>query len=257
MTEITSALEFLRSQAVAAKSPFFAATDQVPNAVWLCRDGISERIERDPPPRGHRVDTLESLVDSVKHYHDPGATSLWCSFAEIVAVLDDGEYRASRITFDLKPSEVLGEIEKHAGVSMDHSSLLRLLRFSLAGCYEDYPDLLPALRQVKVSRSQSSDSRLEHGDEQLGREIAAKITCAQALPDAVILEVPIFANGALLDSTQSIECGIDIDPFAGTFRLLPAPDAIEQAKQAAVRAIFDVLSRELADLKVPIFLGKP
>jgi hypothetical protein len=60
-----------------------------------------------------------------------------------------------------------------------------------------------------------------------------------------------------LDSTQSIECGIDIDPFAGTFRLLPAPDAIEQAKQAAVRAIFDVLSRELADLKVPIFLGKP
>ena len=86
---------------------------------------------------------------------------------------------------------------------------------------------------------------------------AQQITGTDALPEYVILEVPVFTNPALAQLFP-VECALEPDAGTQTFKLIPLPNEIERAIGDGERMIAQMLAASMGEAGMAnVHYGKP
>lgn len=252
--DLTEALKFIT--ALASRSESLRPIPVDDPAVARFYDG--KAIIDVPKRRAQRKHAVRTLADFVSYIEEGrGATSpvVWFDSRGVVGVLDDGDYGLDSVIMLLAPSTLfqrLAGLEK-SSTFYDQKAFVRLLKIDLAGTLD--PNVLAnRVRSIRFENGTVTKGVVQKQRESLGREIVSSVTGEQEIPEEVTLTVEVFSNPDI-DFEASVKCAVEIDPPSGTFRLVPLPDAIQNALDQAVAHVGAQLRASLPSLNV--FWGTP
>jgi hypothetical protein len=214
-----------------------------------------DRCVAEPPPRRHRVLSLESLMVLAENTDAKNAV-IWYSRAGVTFVFNDGDRRdTAMLELRLsKPVETLLALEKDQR-SFNQTDLIKMLRTTFAECLDPAGNLLEILRRIKFSASRSGEAVVQHGKASVGRSLEAELTGTGALPEYITLDVPIFAQ-AWAGWRGLVRCAFEPNAATETFQVIPLPGQIEAAIQQAEDRLGEALVARLTD-KVNVYHGCP
>lgn len=216
------------------------------------RDGTLTEKTAEPEPRDHKALDLSAVIAFATDYDAP---SVWYSRHSVTCLVNDEERRDKvRLSLDWSPPmKALMQLEARPD-PMKQSQLVLLLRTTFARCLAPAGDILTAVRSLKFSAGSDGASSIQHTSVSVGRAIRSEITGAKVIPEEITLDVPIFANAFAF--TGRVQCAIDIDPGAETFKLIPLPLEIERAVVSAEKRIAELLAEGIGE-SAPIYYGNP
>lgn len=210
------ALQLLQETAVTAAGIKLHEIKGDPDHLLIERrsTGAFDLFNVPPKHRNHTVSDLDSLLELADRCTGKGV--LWHSEEAVVLVFDD-EIRRDAATLPLKFSTAYKALRDLGyGTVLTQKDFIRLLKVTLADCVP--PDLLPSVRTLNFSKSESGNSDLQHGKSSLGRAVESSITGATAIPESFQVGTNVYAN-VLQDLTVSVRVAIDIDMEEHYFRL--------------------------------------
>lgn len=222
---IAEALKLVQDTAVKSAGPQKLPAASPREERVLLPSGEPLIIEKAHPARNHVAYDIESISAFVR---DDQGVIIWHDDRQVVAILNDADYRDSRISMPLPIHPTFTALAKCYGESYTQRELIDYVRLNLKKEVDTaLPGFIAALRAVKIEKDESGESDLQHGRESMGRRIKQSVTGIDALPEDFVLQVPLWLH---LDAVVSVECALIIDTFKETFRFGPKPGAIEQAK---------------------------
>lgn len=221
---IAEALKLIQDTAVDAAGPQKLPSAN-PHEERVLVKGDAYIVEKTTPARNHVVYDIDSLSAFVGDLKD---VVIWHDDSRVVAVLNDETFRDSRVSMPLPIHPTFAALAKCCGVSYTQRDLIEYLRLNLKNeITAAVPGFIAALRAVKIEQSESGESDIQHGRENMGRKISQSVTGIDALPEDFILQVPLWLH---LDAMVQVQCSLIIDTAKATFRCGPNPGAAEQAK---------------------------
>lgn len=268
-----NALKFLAEKIEGAKPELrIVDPDTEPNGwYYVVRpDGEMVLTQAKPAPKNHAAADLETVVaQAVAGLTGPGAPhpEIWYGREAVVSLvvgsgIDGG---ANRAAFALTPSPqlaTLAEWDRAKRFEIDQRALILLLRTLFADCLGECPDLIDAVRNVRTQRAADVNKQVQHGKVSLGKTELAEMTGLKALPEAVTLVVPVWAQAAA-PWRAPVRVAIDPDPEREVFKLVVLPGQIEAAQSLAEQR----MAMRLAELigehgtaaadAIPVYHGKP
>jgi hypothetical protein len=112
-------------------------------------------------------------------------------------------------------------------------------------------NLLPIVRQMKFEQNANGASTIQHGSEQMGRNLVAKVMGAEAIPEEFALDIPIFDECRGL---RRVECALDVDVQSQRFTVIPFPQQLQIAQEVTLEGLADYFAEKV---KIPAFIGRP
>ena len=252
---IAEALQFLRTQFVAAETPRTFANG---HKLLICpSDGDPFELVDPEPPANFQASTYDSFVTAFNRFAGEGA-SIWLHDGTGVIGLLGDMYRESRVIWELLYSEAFSKLCGQRNVWHDQKAFVRLLQHDLAACGPDEPkrQLISAVRRLSFARKSDGAASVEHGKESLGRQVEAQVAGAESIPERISLTLPVYSTvGAGM--IGQVDCGIYIDVESERFGLHPYPDQTTQAVFSVLKKISEKLAESVPYEECPIVLGKP
>lgn len=241
----------------------------------LCQenpDGTITWGSLEPEPANHKVLSLGAMVDVAVRAQaqnaDDTPVSLWYSRSKVTAVLDPVGRRDVAV-LDLSLSRPVLQLDNWESTeqSLGQERLVWLLRTTFKDSYEPKA-LLGMVESVNFSVNSGNASVIQHGKRSVGKSVESKIENREQLPEYVVFQIPIWANGPT-QIMESVECAFEIDPSRSeSFRIMPIPNEIENAIQRAELKIssqlvelveMEVANADLPEGKrgIPVLYGNP
>lgn len=246
MQGLNEALQTIQRTAVAAEHPKTIDVGSPYKVGYL----IGERVEvydKALPPREHVVYDLDSL----RAWCDE-RSPVWHNDDRVVVVLDDEAYRVSTVAMPLPLHPTFGALCQ-APERVDQALLIRWLRLHLKETLEkDYPTLIATMREIRIRQNVAGQGTVEHGRESMGKTIDNSVTGADAIPEEVLLNVPIWLHH---EARVQVRCYFDIDVQAVKFTFAPMPGELEHARQAAQAWLHEQL--EALAPESTVYFGSP
>lgn len=255
---IAEGIKAIANLASEASAPVTVLEDHAKKSVVI--NGLLTDVDKDTPPRSHRVYSLEDLVQLAVQYtsddekDEPPEMVVWYNNNEVTLVFDNLVYRANKAVLNLKLSEAFNTVlrlEKRP--KFEQPEFIRLLRIDLARAI-DPVTLLNIVRDVRFESQRIVSGKITKNEESMGRSISSKVESVD-IPEEVTLQVPIYSNKGETDR-YAIRCAVDVDPAMGTFQLYPLPDELTRVVQLAVDSIGERLNEGLPSV-VPAYYGAP
>lgn len=207
-------------------------------------------VEKAHPARDHRVYDIDSLSAFVAELPK---VVIWHDDQRVVAVLNDADYRDSRVTMPLPIHPTFTALAKMEGKDFGQRELIDYLRLNLKKEIDAaVPTLIAALRDIKFVNNASGDAKIEHGRESMGRRIEQSVTGVDKLPEDFLLQVPLWLH---LDAVVAVDCALVVNTAEQTFRCGPKPGAVEQSKVAGQKWLNAQL--ETACESAVVYFGSP
>jgi hypothetical protein len=254
MLMLMEALKFLADLGAQARGATLLPIPGEPRKLLQVSDGEVTEISLPAPLRNHRVDSLEAFIDAARRWggglgeEDELSGAVFHNEAQITLVVNDSD-RRDFVTMPLRKSQVFCTLEK-LGAPMTHPAFIRLLRHDLLGTGAE--NLLPIVRRIDFTRNASGHSSRDHTSGSLGKAVESKVQGVSDIPEAFTLGVPVYKNAGL-EHIANVVCTLEIDPDLASFKLCPAPDALDLAVRQTQRFIGEALESELGD--TPVFYG--
>lgn len=223
---ISDGLKMIQDTAVKAAGPYPlpAASNRETRTLV---NGEPYIVVKAHPPRDHVVYDIESLAAFVANIPD---VVIWHDDKRVVAVLNDADFRDSRLTMPLPIHPTFTALEEMAGEDYGQRELIDYLRLNLRKELDSsVPTFIAALRDIKFVNNASGDAQIQHGRESMGRRIEQSVTGVDKLPEDFILDIPLWLH---LDAVVKVDCALVVNTADETFRCGPKPGAVEQAKVA-------------------------
>jgi len=230
----------------------------------LSFNGVIQPVKLSKPERhdyDHHVRTLDDLGTLSRMWAASGADlSVW--IAENQVILAAGAALWDRATCDLPYHQSFSTLQnlESTPALRDQTQFVRLLRHTLAGRLDTCPELLPAVRQVKFTKSSQVEGDVQHGIEALGTQHRLELCGADRIPESVVISCDVYEPMALSLEAQ-VACSVDIDLNRQAFLLQPIPGEIDHVKwvglctiRARLEAIF---AENEANIPPAIYFGKP
>jgi hypothetical protein len=203
---------------------------------------------------------METLVALAKASHalEPATAELWYGRAGVFFQnLNRHPLDAAKLL--LAPSAQLAKLiewDRAGRARLTQAELVILLRTLFHGCAPE--NLLPAVRNVKTSKSAEVNSQIAQGKVSLGKSIMAEMAGTAAIPEMVEFLVPVFAHAAVF-VVAPVRVAIDPDPQTEAFTLIVLPGDIEHAFALAESNIGNRLETLLGDAveQIPQYRGRP
>lgn len=267
---IREAMQFVSTLAQEASGRRVFRPDGEPPNVYLVMkpDGTYERVQTaEPPDRSEAldIDTLCRVAVAYLVPEKPSLPGVWYSRDGVVADLTPPAEHGPTCTLKLSMSPQLARLaewDRQGRVSLEQAPLIITLRTLFAGCVPD--SLVKAVRNVRATKNTDGRSEVGHGKVSVGKSIVAELTGADAIPEQVTFQVPVFAQSSV-KVTQDVRVAIDPDVQNERFTLVVLPGDIEQAQTNAeailAKRIGDCLAGLAADDRpadaIPVYRGRP
>jgi hypothetical protein len=262
---IREALEYVARLAQSSAVPAKLDIPDPRAARFYAGDGKQVAIELPAPPRKHIVGQLDDLIRLAARFAGTEEESaedadcrpvVWYDESQVVLVIDDEGHRCETATLPLRASDLFAVVCRMARdkTPLDWKGFIRFLRIDLAGALPPSV-LLEIVRKVKFESGAVVKAETTRSRESLGREIHAAVSAEGDIPDMVTLSVPVYKTLGERDE-YPVRCTVDVDPMAGTLRLVPFPDEVENAQLLAVGSIARRLTDQLPG-SVPAYFGRP
>lgn len=227
-------------------------------------DGSFEWVDADPDPRQHKVYDVPSLVafaEQMKAAKDDeaGACVLWYSRTGAVLIVDDTT-RRDRVTLPLSASPqltALAALEGDGNGKLDQTALVKLLRVSLAGCWNlSQPNLAKNISKLKFKRTEDGYSEVTQGKASLGKSLLAEMSGVDPIPEEVTFAVPVFSGHPW---TATVACDLQVIADEGKFALTPLAGEIEKAVRLGESRLARDITAEMTERKldIPLHYGTP
>lgn len=223
-------------------------------------DGSIEQREAEPAPIAAVLADLPAAIAVAKAWAGEADTdvAVWYSRDQVV-VLRQQLIRRDRATLTLRKSatfKAICELDDADDEPMSQKDFIWLLRSKMPNALlRNHPNFITTLRQIKASSGGESLGDVQHGRESLGRSVNASVTATGDLPEVLMLTTPVYVDPEIDHNELTIACTLKIEPAEVKFALVPQPDAVELAAQAAEKFVGDYLSSELG--AIPVFHGVP
>jgi hypothetical protein len=214
-------------------------------------------VTAEAPPVDHIAGSIETLVEWTTKLGEPA--TIWFSRLGVKASHEPGNPAADRCRFDLSPSPqlayLIGVAGESGGRNYDQSALIRVLRTTLFGSTTD--DLLSNVRKVNLQKGKTVVAEQQKGKVSMNRSDIAEMSGANAIPDVVQFDVPIFSAGSL-PARAVIRCDLDLNAENERFTLTVLPGEIEKAWTTGETWLETTLGALLGDKSpIPLYLGTP
>lgn len=266
---LDAALKFLYERFGEASKPVKLDVSD-PRQVHYLYNGVDHGFALPVPPRDHAVATLDDLIALAKRFAgegkvaiepaegeaaDPPDVVVWYDEDRVVLVIDDAGHRVERATFALDKSEVFRTIiELRNAQWLPHADFCRLLRVALKPALAP-ADLLSAVKAITFENGSIVAASSDRGTESIGRSIKVMVHEVAKIPEDVALYARVYRNPG--ETTEyRVACAVEIKPEHGALRLVPLPDAVEEAVEQAVTGIGRRLVDALGE-DVPCYRGAP
>ncbi len=250
---IKEALEFL-SQRVATHHA--AKVVQIPGdgrKVYIDQGGKMETIDVAPALRKHTVHSVADLIEAAKRWN--AKPTIWVSDKAIVLVTDDSDRRDS-VTLPLTKSAGFLRLEAlENSPVLDQLGMLRTLRIDLKGT-AGRADLLTSIRSLKWRQSASGHVDVQQGKESLGKVIENEVTGAGAIPEEVMVSVPVYSNPGESKKSYPVLCDLEVIAADQEFRFRPVADELRNTLTLAQSEIVGEIGAALPS-DVAVFFGTP
>lgn len=230
--------------------------EQEPSHVYLVQgpDGEFKRVTAQSQPERACAESLSTLVN----WLGDDSPEIWYSRRAVIGGLEPGDDQHDRIKFELHVSpqlEMLCELErKRAGESLDQTALIRLLRTSLADCWSG--DLLNMVRRVRIDKAKAVEAEQVKGRVSLSRKDLAEMSGAADLPEEIMLDVPVFANGTI-HARATVRVALDLNPETERFVLTVIPGQTEKAFTTGETWLESTLQELIGDKGILLYHGTP
>lgn len=206
---------------------------------------------RDPiPDRDHQCHNIASFVGLVREM-DTGETVIFVSATEAVAVFDSDNYRACRAVLPLKKSKTFLMLEKMRADQSERPArdIVRLLTYHLKDAFRN--DVADQFRRLEWT-----DKERQKNDKRgFGNDIEAQVAGLDELPDFLFAE-PAVWQGVGTDVRAGVRIAMDVNAQTRTIIAAPYPDEIENALQAAVDTLCELLDAGVPE-GVSVYAGSP
>jgi hypothetical protein len=136
--------------------------------------------------------------------------------------------------------------------TFEQESLLRFLRFDIG---EDNLDesgrrLVSWLRTVEIRNGETSTRTIGTARESLGKAVDTEVkSLAGEMPEQITISARVFTDRALRER-QHVPCVVDFSPLRKEFRIVPEPNAIEDAIDHELAALEVFLVDAIASLEL-------
>lgn len=237
------------------------------------RDGTISWRHANPPPSGHKANTLQAIVDLAKRAcarvdAGEGFAEVWYGPDAVVTRFGDSSLR-NTVSLPLQFSEPYLKLtawkDRRAVTQPD---LVRELRITFRDCLQHAGALVETIRRVRFANGTVTESEVGHGKASLGKQIMGEVTGVGAIPEYVVFNLPVFANPCFVAVRAAVECAINPDPATGSFRVVALPGQLEGAAEMGLEAIGRELRERLnggesddvpddGSVSVPVYYGKP
>ncbi len=228
--------------------------------------------EKTPKPaaRAYVAESLDSIVQLTDKFATDRADKkifVFVSQGGIVTLLDEDD-RKERLSFDMRLSDAMCAIEGLADptepgedppYAFGQRDFIDFLRRKVNGEVE--PDsLISSVRQVKFTKSDNGESKIQTGRESIGRQVEAEMTGADKIPDEVTISVPYYEN--VRDSggnlfKVAVDFVLDTNIAEGKFLLRPKAGEIDRVREESVENVLLMIQKSVTAKNVRVFAGKP
>lgn len=229
-----------------------------PRRHHLAIGGQLHTIDDTPALRTHAIESIDDLIAMANRFQteaDPGQAedykgpSVWHSTHVVTCLLNDADrLDMARVSLALG-AQFSALIQHDKGDPIDQPRFVRFLRFAL-GLAD--PIVAPFRRLAWTSNTSGA---VIHGSSSMGKSIEAKSNGTDQLPERLTLEIPAY-NTPGANTIHVIRCGVDVDVDNQRLKLVPEPDAIDQAIDAAQSLLRKYLRAGLAET-IPLYRGTP
>jgi hypothetical protein len=256
---LAEAVKYLKQLADEANpsARVFAAEGEPDHVYYVAKpDGELVRTFATVEPARHTATDIETLVSWVEG--SAGTTKeIWYSRRWIEGGSAPANNQAPRCALTLTPSpqlDLLQQLElKRTGESFDQTSLIRVLRTSLADCWGG--DLLGMVRKVRIDKAKQVEAEQQKGKVSLSRKDLAEMSGAADLPEEVVFDVPVFANGTI-HARAGVRCALDLNPETERFVLTVIPGQIEKAFTTGEKWLESALAELIGDKNISLYFGQ-
>lgn len=201
-------------------------------------DGRREVVEARPKRHSEKLATPAELGAFVRDLPDNSAGVLFYSFDQVVYCYDRNDRRdTAACRLDLSPQ--FRWLSTESQQPLNQAGIVRVLRIVFRGCLSRYTELLGLLRQLKFTAGGQTEADLQHARESMGKSIQAAVTGISALPEELVLHVPVYENHPF---TVDVDCALEVFPAEQAFKLTPYPLELRRARDAAMSSIQDMLT---------------
>jgi len=173
--------------------------------------------------------------------------------AQSVRIVLDTDYQSDRcVTCSLSHTPVWGQLSVIKTTTFEQEGLLRFLRFHIG---EDNLDeagrkLVNWLRTVEIRTGETATRNIGTGRESLGRAVDSEVkSLAGEMPEQITISARVFTDRALRER-QHVPCLVDFSPLRKEFRIVPEPNAIEDAVDHELAALEVFLVDAIASLEL-------
>jgi hypothetical protein len=227
--------------------------------------GKLEVFDVDPPLPNHWVESVDALVELATVN-----SCVWVSGSTAVLDLDarPEAHRRGAVTWKLTPTAAWQAMVGASGKNFDQKGAIRLLTVELRKATTDNlaaQALLGAIRVMRFTRTENSQSEVTPGKASMGREIMAEARGVAEIPEWLGLSVQRWAEYP--GYTVPVELRVEVDPETGVFELGPTSDEVKRAELASQDWLCDQIDAALADRMVDpgeptpqlpaVLVGKP
>jgi hypothetical protein len=263
---LADALKFLRDLGNEAARPVKLDVPD-PRQVHYLFNGADHGFDLPVPPRQHAVATLDDLIALARRFaeaipEDEADARRWSSTPvvwygpdRVVLVIDDAGHRVERATFQLEHSDVFKKIQHlQKQELLVHRAFCRLLRIDLKTAIPA-GELLDKVKAIEFQNGSIVKASSARGAESIGKSIKNEVADVGKIPEEVTLFARVYCN-PLETFEAGVRCAVDIEPDHNALRLVPLPDAVEEAVELAVAWIGRRLVEALGE-DVPCYCGAP
>jgi hypothetical protein len=250
-------VDAIGQQAVKAHGPHWFKPPQEPEHTYcvVLPDGKISQVDAEPKPRAHTAGDLATVAAFAIKYADGAA--IWYSRYGVTCLTDD-QTRRDLVSMPLSFSPQilrLVELEKNRP-AIKQAEFIRLLRITFAGCLGQAGNLLEVVRKIRFTVNTGGGSEIRQGKVSIGKTLEAELSGAAALPEYVVLDVPVFEAGAMAWQFE-VQCALEADAQTETFQLIPLPGCVEGALTQGEQKLASEIGRLLGDSQVPVYYGTP
>lgn len=232
-----------------------------PNHIYLVEtpDGKIERRATEAPLYDRNFHDPEELI---RYLREGGGVI--ATIAEMAVVYVDPDDCGSltcllnfadprvKATVPMKLSEPMAWLKNgKANGTHQTPALVRILRITFAGCLNACPEFLPLVRNIKWTSGAEAAADIQHGRESIGRSIQQTVRGESAIPEEIILGLPVWSNDTF---RVSIRVAVEVLTAEQTFRLTPFPGEIENAMAAAYDYLIERFGHD--NQLPPAFIGR-
>lgn len=233
-------------------------TDAEPGHIYYLRgeDGALTKVTADVFPVAHKASSLQAIVEKAKE--SPEA-EVWYAADKVVCLFGADEAKRDRITLDLALSEPLAALIqlKQTKRQLTQPEIIRLMRTTFRDSLSQAGTLVEVLRKVNFKATSETEGVVAHGKASLGKQITGEVTGLGIIPEYVKFNFRVYANACFSLIRGTVECALEPDAGNGTFSIIPLPNEIENATDAALAEVAEMLESHLGGESVKILHGAP